>query len=164
MTLEQLAHVSTIIQGTVVVVSIGFVLYQLRQNTLLAKAANVQSLTEQAAAFNSLLYQYPDLAELWYSYGKDIETQSREKLLRYHEMLVQWLIFHQNIYYQWKRGLLENSIYASWLYDLENTVHKHNVGVIADDIEKFFPGEFGQHLYQVKNDDRIKKAVGTRKY
>src|SRR5262245_18883992 len=97
MTLEQLANVSTIVQGFVVVVSIGFILYQLRQTTLLAKAANVQSLTEQAAAFNSLLFQNSDLAKLWYSYGTDIEKADREKRLQYREMLTQWLIFHQNI-------------------------------------------------------------------
>jgi hypothetical protein len=160
MSLEQFAHISTIIQGFVVVVSLGFIVYQLIQNTRLAKASNVQSLTEHAAAFNSLLFQDPDLVELWYSYGKDIETADRKKLLRYREMLVQWLIFHQNIYYQWQSGLLEESIYNSWLYDLEFTINKHNVGVITNDLEKFFPGEFGHHLSALKKLD-ISKQFGA---
>ena len=153
MSLEQLANVSTVVQGFVVVVSAGFIIYQLIQNTKLARAANVQSLTEHAQSFNSLLFQHPELAQLWYGYGKNLEKLAPEKQLQYREMLVQWFIFHQNIYYQWKRGLLEESIYNSWLYDLELTVHKHNMRLITENIEEFFPGEFGRHLSELKKRD-----------
>ena len=94
MTLGDWANVSTIIQGFVVTASVGFILYQLWQTTRLTRAANVQSLTEQAAAFNSLLFEHPELATLWYSYGKNIEGADRADFLRYREMLVQWLIMH----------------------------------------------------------------------
>jgi hypothetical protein len=149
MTLDDWANVSTIVQGFVVTASVGFILYQLWQTTRLARAANVQSLTEQAAAFNSLLFEHPELATLWYSYGKNIESADRADLLRYREMLVQWLIMHQNIYYQQKRGLLEAAIYDGWRQDLEATIRNHNVTVVDADLEHFFPGEFGEHLMEI---------------
>ncbi|MES1241769.1 MAG: hypothetical protein ABUT39_09145 [Acidobacteriota bacterium] len=149
MTLDDWASVSTIVQGLVVVVSVGFIMYQLRQTTRLAKAANVQSLTEQAAAFNSLLFEHPELAELWYSYGRDIKSADKADFLRHREMLVQWLIMHQNIYYQWKRDLLGSAIYDGWRQDLEATIRDHNVAVVDSDLERFFPGEFGKHLVEI---------------
>src|SRR6185436_10381081 len=99
---------STIAQGVVVMLSLAFIIFQLRQSAQLARAANVQALTEQAAAFNAILYQDEKLCALWYSFGKDLEARPERDIdrLRYREMLVQWLIMHQNIYYQSRRKLL----------------------------------------------------------
>jgi hypothetical protein len=70
MTLQDLANISQIAQAILVVVSLGFIWYQLREGVRLAKSENARSLAEQAGAFNSLLIQNADLAELWYSYGQ----------------------------------------------------------------------------------------------
>lgn len=156
MNLEDWANVSTIVQGAVVVTSIGFILYQLWQTTRLARAANSQSLTEQAAAFNSLLFENPELAELWYSFGKDIE--SRTGRLRYREMLVQWLLMHQNIYYQKRRGLLDSSIYDGWRRDLESTIRDHNLAIVAEDLGQFFPGEFGELLMDISRNPPVQST------
>jgi hypothetical protein len=61
-------------------------------------------------------------------------------------MLVQWLIFHENIYYQKKKKLLDREIYEGWRKDLEFTVKNHNLKVIGRRLEEVFPGEFGHHL------------------
>ena len=113
--LNDLANISQIAQAAFVVVSFGFIWYELRQSKKLAKAANTQSLAEHAASFNSLLIQNEKLAELWYSYGDKLDGASQCDRLRYREMLVQWLIFHENIYYQHRIGLLDQEIYnSSW--------------------------------------------------
>ncbi len=64
MTLQDLANISQIAQAALVVVSLGFIWYQLREGVRLAKSENARSLAEQAGAFNSLLIQNADLAEL----------------------------------------------------------------------------------------------------
>lgn len=148
--LEQLAYLSTIVQAVLVVVSLVLILLQLRQNAKLAKASNAQSLVEHAAAFNSLLIQNPDLAGLWYGHGK--EFNDRVSRLRYREMLVQWLIFHENIYYQHMGKLLDEKIYNSWREDLKFVVQNHNLDIVTADIEKFFPGGFGQHILRLKRE------------
>ncbi|MBZ8183311.1 hypothetical protein [Oscillatoria salina] len=107
MSLQDLANISQIAQAVLVVVSLGFIWYQLREGVRLAKSENARSLAEQAGAFNSLLIQNADLAELWYSYGRKLEQDGEIDRLRYREMLVQWLIFHEYIYYQWKQKLLD---------------------------------------------------------
>jgi len=63
MSLTDLANISTIAQAILVIVSLGFIWFQLRQSVGLAKAANSQALVEHAAAFNALLIQNSELAD-----------------------------------------------------------------------------------------------------
>jgi hypothetical protein len=55
------------------VVSLSFIWYQLREGVRLAKSENARSLVEQAEALNSLLIQNAGLAEIWYSYSRKPE-------------------------------------------------------------------------------------------
>lgn len=148
--LDQLAQVSTIAQTVLVVVSLGLILYQLRQNAELTKAANAQALVEHAGSFNALLIQNSDLADLWYGAGRDIEHANDAR--RYREMLVQWLIFHENIYYQHRKKLLDDAVYMSWRLDLKSTVQRHNISLVTSDFLNFFPGGYGEHLIQLQNE------------
>lgn len=83
MALQDFANISQIAQVVLVVISLGFIWYQLREGVRLAKPENARSLAEQAGAFNLLLIQNADLAELWYSYGRRLE-QDGEIALRRH--------------------------------------------------------------------------------
>jgi hypothetical protein len=143
--LQDLANIAQIAQAILVIISFGFIWYQLREGVRLARAENARSLAEHAASFNSLLIEHSDLADLWYSYGKNLEAD-KPPHHQYREMLVQWLIFHENIYYQKKKKLLDREIYEGWRKDLEFTVKNHNLKVIGRRLEEVFPGEFGHHL------------------
>ena len=151
MTLGDWADLSTIGQFVLVSASLVVIWYQLRQGVRLTKAANSQSLAEQAGAFNALLIQSSEVAKIWYTYGdeKRLDTEEFKGLAareRYRELLVQWLILHENIFYQHQGGLLDSVIYASWASDLKATVAKHNLGVILVPLEEAFCGDFGRHL------------------
>lgn len=148
--LEQLSQVSTIVQAVLVILSLGLILLQLRQNAELTKAANAQALVEHAGSFNALLIQNPELAKLWYAEGKGLQNEDAAR--RYRELLVQWLIFHENIYYQHRKKLLDEDVYNSWRVDLKNTVQQHNVRLVTSDLRTFFPGPFGRHLIKLQSE------------
>ena len=150
LTLNDLAAIATIIQAILVVASLVLILIQLRQNADLAKAANAHALVEQTGSFNALLIQDKDLTRLWYSYGEGISNQV--EVMQYRDLLVQWLMLHENIYYQYTKKLLDKRVYQSWLVDLKSTVHEHNMGLVAYNLVEFFPGGFGQHLTELVNE------------
>lgn len=161
MTLGDWANISTIGQFVLVSVSLFVIWYQLRQGVQLTKAANSQSLAEQAGAFNALLIQSSEVAKIWYTYGNERKLQTKEfeglaARERYRELLVQWLILHENIFYQHQRGLLDSVIYNSWAADLKTTIEKHNLGVILVPLEEAFCGDFGKHLVSLWNQVRAK--------
>lgn len=153
------AAIAQIAQAFLVVVSFAFIIYQLRQNINLTKASNAQQLAEQAAAFNALLYQDSKLCELWYSYGINIDSMSRIDQIRYREMIIQWIIFHENIHYQWKGKLLDKEIYHSWEKDLIATVYFHNIEPLFSDISVLFPNDFGRKVTGLINDKRARVSV-----
>jgi hypothetical protein len=150
MKLDDWADVSQIAQAILVIVSLCFIVYQVRASYKLARASNTQSLTAHAASFNSLLIEHPEVANLWYSYGKNLSIAV--DTYRYREMLCQWLIFHENIYHQWESGLLDKEVYDSWVEDLKKTIECHNLDVIGHDLKKTFPGRFGNHMAQLKSE------------
>ncbi len=163
MTLGDWANLSTIGQFVLVSVSLLVIWYQLRQGIQLTKAANAQSLAEQAGAFNALLISNAEVAKIWYTYGdeKKLAAEEFKELAareRYRELLVQWLILHENIFYQHQRGLLESVVYDSWAADLKACITKHNLGVIIAPLEEVFCGDFGRHLVSLRRQAQSKSA------
>ena len=153
MDVHQWASISTIGQFVLVSVSIVVVLLQLRQGIKLKRAANAQALSEQACAFNTLLIQDSTVAKIWHSEGENLDAPEFQGVAaseRYRELLVQWLILHENIFYQHQEDLLDRGIYAAWDADLIATVAKHNLDLLAPDIKTVFPGAYGERLQKLK--------------
>ncbi len=141
-----------VIQTLLLVVSAALVVHQLRQTTKLAKAANAQSLVAHAGTLNTLLMENAELAAIWYARGQATpEVAGPMQQERYREMLVQWLIFHENIFHQKQQKLLDPIIYQSWDRDLASTAREHDLSVVAEDLCAFFPGKFGEHLVDLRS-------------
>jgi hypothetical protein len=141
--LKDYADIALITQAIVAVLALILVGLQLRQSNKLARAANANALVEQAIAFNTLLIEHEDLVDLWYNFPKAAGVSDIDKL-RYREMLVQWLIIHENIYNQHSQGLLTEETYDPWKQDLVATMQKHG----ADDprVLALFKGTFRDRI------------------
>jgi hypothetical protein len=124
---------------------------QLKQSNKLARAANANALVEHATAFNTLLIEHKDLVDLWHNYPNVTEANDIDRL-RYTEMLVQWLIIHENIYNQHSQGLLTEETYDPWKKDLETTLCKYG----ADDprVLAVFKGTFLAHIKKIQDQSR----------
>ena len=160
--LEQTAQLATVVQAVVLTVSAFLLIRQLRQATELTKAANAQALVEHAIAFTTLVVQRRELGALWLN-RRASQTESRrlislddnlpldkESLVAvYRELLFQLLIFHENIFYQYRKGLLDQAIYESWISDLVHTLEVHDLSVVSSDIQTVFPGDYGRHLLEM---------------
>lgn len=145
--LSDLANYSTVIQGIAVLASLVIIIFQLRQQNQIIKASNVQAFTDTSISFNSLLINDKSLLKLWYSYGKELTDET--DILRYRELLTQWLIIHENIFYQYRKKLIAEETYKSWKYDLHLTTGKHNMQLLSDVPDKMFPGEYGKELAEM---------------
>jgi hypothetical protein len=139
--LNDAAQLSTVIQGAVVTVSLILIVIESKRSNRLVYASNVHSFSTMTLSFNKMLIQDVELLRIWYSYGADTLTQSEK--MRYREMLMQWLMLHENIFYQYKRKFIDEETFKSWEYDLRITVGKHNLEIFEDDIEVIFPNKFG---------------------
>ena len=146
MSLSDLASIAIIIQGMLFIISIGFVWYQLRENTKLVRAANTQKLVELSTPFNLQLAQDRGLAELWLQATLRFDELDEIDRSRYFNLLTWWLMLHENIYHQWRNKLIDEETYSSWTRDLEYYVRAQHLENHWTRLNSYFEASFAEHV------------------
>jgi len=149
MSLSDWANIAIIVQGIVIIVSLGFVFYQLRENARLTRAANTQKLVELTSPFALQLMQDRSTAELWVHGAHTWDTMDSVDRERYTHLVSWWLIFYANIYYQQRQKLLDEEIYTPWSHDLEDFIATHNLAQLWGELKEFFQPIFVEHVEQL---------------
>lgn len=141
--LETTAAIAGIIESLFVVVSVVLIVVQLRKQTELARAANSQSMFELSSPFNLELVRDRDFARLWLQ-GPDVADPV--DVFRHESLITWWLLLHENIYFQWKRGLLDDEAYLPWDKDLLDFIGHANVHRIWPRIRGFYQSGFARRI------------------
>lgn len=149
MKVEEFAAYAQIFESAVVAISVVAILMQLRQSVKLAKSANTQSLVSLVSPFNMGLIQDPMMAEYWQDGAELYQSKHRmNKVQRYQYkmMLMWWLVFHENVYYQNKQGLLEPTVYEGWRADLRDFLVRQHMYLHWPEMKQIFQYEFSNHI------------------
>src|SRR6266487_4422542 len=157
MTLSDVANIATIVQGVVVIVSLIFIVvqlkltrYELQQNVNLTKAANVQHLAELSLPFKLQLIQDRQVAKLWVHGAKKWDAMDEVDQLRYHYLVGLWLLIHENIYIQKENRLLDEKAYEPWDKELRKFVVEQDIKRHwRDSIDtwgNFYQEKFAKHI------------------
>jgi hypothetical protein len=141
--LETTAAIAGIIESLFVVVSVVLIVVQLRKQTALARAANSQSMFELSSPFNLELVRDRDFARLWLQGPNAADPVD---VFRHESLITWWLLLHENIYFQWKRGLLDDEAYLPWDKDLLDFIEHANVHRIWPRIRGFYQGGFASRI------------------
>ena len=146
MSLSDLASIAIIVQGFLFVVSIVLVWYQLRENTKLTRTANTQKLVELSSPFNLQLAQDRGLTELWRQATERFDDLDEIDKDRYMNLLIWWLMLHENIYHQWRNKLIDEDSYISWTRDIEYTIRRQQLGNRWNLLSNYFEASFVEHV------------------
>ena len=146
MSLSDWANIAIIVQGVFIIISLGFVYYQLRENARLTRAANTQKLVELTSPFTLQLMQDRGTAELCVEGAQKYDTMDSVDKERYSNLVSWWLIFYANIYYQQRQKLLDEEIYAPWSRDLEYFITTQNLEQLWGELKEFFQPIFVEHV------------------
>lgn len=146
MSLSDLASIAVILQGTLFIISIGLVWYQLRENTRLVRTSNTQTLLELSTPFYFQLAQDRALAELWSQATQRFDELDEIDKSRYFSLLTWWLMLHENIYHQWRNKLIEQDTFSSWTSDLEYFARRQKLADHWPRIGSFFESSFAEHV------------------
>lgn len=143
--LQVLTSIATLIQTLFFIISVFFIGYQIREHNRLTRAANTQSLVALSSPFLLQLSQDRNLAELWLNGTKHYDTLDAVDQFRYIQLLFWWLILHENIFYQYHRGLVDQQIYQGWQVELRAFIREKQIGLFWDkEMKRFFRTEFRQ--------------------
>jgi hypothetical protein len=143
---EKAANIATVVEAIVVAVSIFFIWKQLRQQTKLIRIANTQALVDISSPFNLELIKDPKMAALWVRGSKDYDTFDEVGQYQYKSLLIWWLIFQENIFYQRREGMLDDKTYAPWDYDLRLFITQQNLGERWSELKDAFQAEFRDYI------------------
>lgn len=150
--LQALTSMATLIQTMFFVISVLFIWYQIREHNRLTRVANTQTLVELAAPFLMQLSQDRDMAELWVKGTKNYDTMDEVDQFRYLQLLAWWLILHENIFYQYHSGLVDEKMYhQGWEIQLQDFVRRVQIGL-------FWEKEF-KHFFRVEFQQQIEKMI-----
>ena len=145
---ELLAPYAVIGEALAIVIAIMSTGVQWRQANALAKAEHLRSISEHAANFNLTIVGSDTLSDAWFSYGRPTDATPIRRQ-QYRTLLIQWLIFHENLFFQHEHGLLDDAIYRSWDFDLRDNLPHHDLDVLGMPIEAMFRTSFGMHLKNI---------------
>ncbi len=112
MTLSDLASIGSLVSGVAVLFSLIFVGFQVRQNTMQMRRAELNSSMEQSSAWRLSIISNPEVAELWLKGRSETDTLTAPGALRFDLLLEEtlWLAF--NIWDRSKGGLLDKDEWA----------------------------------------------------
>ncbi len=143
--LQDWANIATILGVATIPISAFFIWLQLRQQTLLSKVTNTQTLVEISSPFNLALIQDPKMAEYWVRGAEDYDKYDRIEKYQYKSLLFWWLVLHENIFFQWQSGMLDETIYHSWNLDLKKFA-KFQLSTRWEELKTSFQASFVQHV------------------
>lgn len=152
---EKFSTFAQCIQAAVVAVTLILIVYQLdqqahqlEQQAALARAANVHSLAGMMIPLNMKLTE-TEMADLWENGPIGGSTGDENLALReakYKALLASYLIFYENVYSQYKAGLLPENIYNGWNTDLESVIDGQPIEYYWQDWREGYHGDFRNHV------------------
>ena len=148
--LQALANASTIVQSIFFLVSVFFIWYQIREHNRLTRAANTQSLVALSSPFLLQLSQDRNLAELWVNGTKNFDTMDGVERFRYQQLLFWWLILHENIYYQYQSGLVDEQMFRGWQTELHAFIRDKRIALFWDgEMKRYFRADFRRNVEEL---------------
>lgn len=145
--LQTVASIVAIIQGIAFVISVIFIAIQIRETNRLTRAAHTQALVELSTPLLLQLSQDPYLAELWVNGTEKYDSMNKVERFRYIRLLASWLMHHENAFYQYRSGWIDEKIYETWKVELQDFVQRMQLGLFWEkDFKRFFQTEFQQEV------------------
>jgi hypothetical protein len=148
------------VQVGIVAVSAFFVLSQLRQQKLLfdqqvklSRAANTQALVNLITPLNLKLTD-PQMAELWVKGLDGIEeepdlTKREIQKAQYESLVASNMIFYENVFSQYRAGLLDEDIYNGWDKDLAAFIEEHKIAKVWGNDKDLYRKDFSDRVDQI---------------
>lgn len=114
MDLEATTHIAEIVSSVAVVVSLIYVGVQVRQNTRALRASTYNAVTANSIAILSPMESHPEYSEFLTRVQSDYAAATPAEKMRFHINLLMAFRHWDNLYYQFRNGMLEQEMWESY--------------------------------------------------
>jgi hypothetical protein len=142
--MELAIGICTILGNLALVAGVWLLIRELRENIRLTRASNAQTMVELASPFYLGIAQDRQMAELCARSVENFDGLDPIDRRRYRSMLIWWLIFYENIYYQRRHRFLDRHAFAPWWRDFKKFVAEQNLARHWEELKDLFQAEFAQ--------------------
>ena len=147
--LQSLANIAVLVQTVAFIVSVCFVWLQIRESNRLARIANNRTSFQLSSPFLLEFIKDRSMTELRLRGAKDYEAMDEVDQFRYVQLLFWWLILHDDVYYQYQNGLMDDKMYQGWDHELQEFIRENHLGVHWErEIKPFFRPDFQDLIVQ----------------
>ena len=114
MVLDQLGSIGSIISGIAVVISLIYLAIQIRRNTEAERTSTYQSIVSDFGTMNNNLAGNPELSHMFVEALENYHEFNDEDKARISQMLFQMFRMFENMFYQQKKGYLDQDLWVGW--------------------------------------------------
>lgn len=143
-------NLAQIIEALFVVLSLITIVYQVIQQTKLAKASNSNTLFQLYAPFYTEIIKDEKMAEL-IVHGHERYPESKDEVFKYqYRASLAWrLTLQENLFYQEKNGLLDKDLFKSWEADFRSIVKRRKVGLLWPKLKDVYHSAFCEYVEKI---------------
>ena len=113
MTLDDLGNIGEFVGAIAVVITLGYLAFQIRQNTRTARSATHQAWVSAAAQINLVVLQNRDIARVWRSGSEDPGQLDPEELLQFNAYVLQMFRAFEALYLMFLNGAVDATYWNS---------------------------------------------------
>jgi hypothetical protein len=151
MSLSDLGNLALVAQAVFLVISVWLIYSEIRENTRMVKASNVQSLVKISFPLTLELIHNPETASLWIRGPREFAVFSKVDQLRYQQLLECWLVLYENIFYQWRNGYLDYHSFKPWERHMTDFLVTHKANIQWARMSEFYEVEFVEYIKTVSS-------------
>ena len=112
---EAVGAIAELLGALGVIVSLGYLAQQVRQNTRSVRAAAYQSWFSSYDSFSNLLLGNPGFDELLHRAGSDPQGLTPDERRRFLGVLRRGFRQFESLYYQHREGMIDRNLFDGWL-------------------------------------------------
>lgn len=120
LTITEVAEVAEVIAAIGVIISLIYLGYEIRQNTVAVRSTAYQAIHDAEDQFWSDLVSEPGVADLWRR-GLDfgLEDLTAEERARFTVIARRLIYLYQNVHYQNRKGVVDLELWGAWVASLD---------------------------------------------
>jgi len=147
--LQDLSNIAQVLGAVAVVVSLFYVGSQIRQNTAAVRSSTAQAVHDNYASWYISLASNGELMKVSVDGLRSYSTLPEVEKARVLTIMMAFLSFSQNAFYQWREGSLLPQLWVSWEALMINLVQSPGGQELWAERAYVFGDEFRSHVENV---------------
>jgi len=161
---EAVSAIGEVAGAVGVIVTLGYLAIQIRQNTKASRITAIQTATENSSRFSEFLVSHPDVSKVFWQGLRDPEALSPAELRQFVNTLNVFLRRESVAFYLHKEGVMPDELWAARVGTLSGNLNQPGMDLYLEVGGDTLPAEFRDFLREVMAkpstmNDKIKRMI-----